>query len=189
MVPPLRVLEATAPIGDRAGEGAAGVAEQLGLDQVVGNRRAVDIDERRGAPPRMGVQRPGDHFLAGAVLAEDQHPAVGRRRQQHLLAQVLHRRTVTDERVAAIDLGAQIAVLGLERPLAQGVAHDQHRLVERQRLLHEVEGAELDRPHRRLDVAVAGDDHDLGVDAPLAQPLQRLRPSIPGIHTSSSTTS
>jgi hypothetical protein len=32
--------------------------------------------------------------------------------------------------------------------------------------------AELDRPHRRLDVAVAGDEHDLGIDLPFAQPGQ-----------------
>ena len=83
----------------------------------------------------------GHHFLAGAVLAEDEHPAVGRRGQQHLLAQVAHRRALADQRVPAIDLGAQVAVLGLERPLAHRVAHHQHRLLERHRLLDEVEGA------------------------------------------------
>ena len=116
-----------------------------------------------------------DQLLAGAVLAENQHAAVGRRRQRDLLAQVLHRRALAHHRVLllAIDLGAQHAVLGLEIALAQRVAHDQHGLLERQRLLDEVEGAHLDRAHRRLDVAVAGDDHDLRVDLPLAQPLQR----------------
>ena len=124
----------------------------------------------------MRVQRARHHLLAGAVLAEDEDPAVGRRRQQHLFAQVLHHRAVADQRVAAVDLGAQVAVLGLERPLPQRMTDDQHRLVERQRLLDEVEGAELDGPHRRLDVAVAGDDDDLGVDAALAQALQGLEP-------------
>ena len=170
------MLEAAAAIGDGAGEGAAGMAEQLRLDQLLGNRRAVDVDERPAAAARMGVQRARHHLLAGAVLAEDEDPAVGRCRQQHLLAQVLHHRAVADQGVAAVDLGAQVAVLGLERPLAHGVADDQHRLVERQRLLDEVEGAELDGAHRRLDVAVARDDDDLGVDPPLAQPLQGLEP-------------
>ena len=73
----------------------------------------------------------------------------------------------------AIDLRAQRPVLGLEAPLAQRVADDEHRLLERQRLLDEVEGAHLDRADRRLDVAVAGDDHDLRIDLPLAQPRER----------------
>ena len=70
-------------------------------------------------------------------------------------------------------LRAQRAVLGLEPPLPDGVADDQHGLLERQRLLDEVERAQLDRAHRRLDVAVAGDHHDRRVDLPLAQPRQR----------------
>ena len=72
-----------------------------------------------------------------------------------------------------IDARAQRAVLGLEPALVQRVADDEHRLLERQRLLDEVEGAHLDRADRRLDVAVAGDQHDLRVDLPLAQPRQR----------------
>ena len=39
-------LELAAPVGDRAGERAAHVAEQLALDQLLGDRRAVDLDER-----------------------------------------------------------------------------------------------------------------------------------------------
>ena len=121
------------------------------------------------------MNRARDQLLAGAVLAEDQHAAVGRRRQRHLLAQVIHRRALAHHRVLllAIDLGAQHAVLGFEIALAQRVADHQHRLLERQRLLDEVERAHLDRAHRGLDVAVAGNDHDLRIDLPLAQPLQR----------------
>ena len=46
-------------------------------------------------------------------------------------------------------------------------------LSERERLLDEIERAHLDGAHRRLDVAVAGNQHDLRVDLPLAQPRQR----------------
>ena len=38
-------LELAAPIGDRAGERAAHVAEQLAFDQLLGNRGAVHFDE------------------------------------------------------------------------------------------------------------------------------------------------
>ena len=140
-----------------------------------GNRRAVHFDERAALAPAGVMNRARHQFLAGAVLAENQHAAVGRRRQRHLLAQVVHRRALAHHRVLLlpIDLGAQHAILGFEIALAQRVAHHQHRLLERQRLLDEVEGAHLDRAHRRLDVAVAGNDHDLRIDLPLAQALQR----------------
>ena len=95
--------------------------------------------------------------------------------ERHLLAQVGHRRALADHDrlLLAIDLGAQDAVLRFEIALAQGVAHHQHRLFERQRLLDEIERAHLDGADRRLDVAVAGNDHDLRIDLPFAQPLQR----------------
>ena len=40
-------LELAAPVGHRAGERAAHVAEELALDQLLGNGRAVHLDERR----------------------------------------------------------------------------------------------------------------------------------------------
>ena len=122
-----------------------------------------------GVPAAQRVHRARDQLLAGAVLAEDEHAAVGRRRHRDLLAQLRHRHALADHRQAAVDAGAQVAVLGLEMPLAQGVADDQHRLLERQRLFDEVERAHLDRAHGRLDVAVPRDEHHLRVDLPLAQ--------------------
>ena len=126
-----------------------------------------------GAPAAERVDRARDQLLAGAVLAVDQHAAVGRRGHRDLLAQLPHRVALADHRLRAIDARAQRAVLRLEPALPQRVADDEHGLLERQRLLDEVERAHLDRAHRRLDVAVAGDQHDLRVDLPLAQPRQR----------------
>ena len=54
------------------GEGAALVAEQLGLEERLRNGRAVDVDER---PPGAGagpVDRPGQEPLAGPGLPADQ---------------------------------------------------------------------------------------------------------------------
>ena len=50
-------LEHAAPLGHRAGERAALVAEQLALDQLLGNRRAVDLDERAVPPAAARVDR------------------------------------------------------------------------------------------------------------------------------------
>ena len=95
------------------------------------------------------------------------------RRHFDLLAQPPHDEALADHHVLAIDARPERPVLGLEIALPQRVAHDQHGLFEGQRLLDEVERAHLDGAHGRLDVAVAGDHHDLCIDAPLAQALQR----------------
>ena len=57
----------------RAGEGARLVAEQLRVDQLGGNRAAVDAAERAAAKRRVLVDRAGDDLLAGAGFAEQQH--------------------------------------------------------------------------------------------------------------------
>ena len=64
---------------DRAGERALLVAEQLALEQVLGDRRAIDGDELALAAARF-VNRAGEQFLAGAAGAEQHHRDVGRRR-------------------------------------------------------------------------------------------------------------
>ena len=72
------------------------------------------------------------------------------------------------------------AVFRLEVALPQRVADDEHRLLERQRLLDEVERAHLDRLDRRLDVAVPGDHHDLRIDFHLPQAAERRETVQPG---------
>ncbi len=53
----------------RAGERALLVAEELGLEQRLGNRGAVDGDERPVGAVARGMQRAREQFLAGAALA------------------------------------------------------------------------------------------------------------------------
>ena len=53
------------------------VTEQLGLEQGLGNRGAVHLDERHGALRAAVVDGAGDELLARAGLAEDQHRALG----------------------------------------------------------------------------------------------------------------
>ena len=82
-----RHLELAAAVGDGAGEGAARVAEQLGLDQLLGDGGAVHLDERGAVPVAERMNLPRDQLLARPVLAGNQHAAVGRRRHRDLLAQ------------------------------------------------------------------------------------------------------
>src|SRR5262245_2991396 len=56
----------------RVGEGPALVAEELGLEQGLGNGGAVDVDERAGAPRPSLVDRPGEQALARPGFAQDQ---------------------------------------------------------------------------------------------------------------------
>ena len=66
-------LEQPGAFGQRAGEGAARVAEELGLEQFVGERGAVDGAEPAMTPRPMLMQRPRDQLLAAAALPFDQH--------------------------------------------------------------------------------------------------------------------
>ena len=109
---------------------SSGIAAQLTSTNAAVRRRLSRVDRAR------------DELLAGAVLAVNQHAAIGGRGHRDLLAELAHRVALADHRQIAIDPGAQGAVLGFEPPLSQGVAHDQHGLVERQRLLDEVERAQ-----------------------------------------------
>ena len=76
----VRLFEHAGALGDGAGERAARVAEQLGLDQVVGQRRAVQRAERAVAARAAAMNRPRDQLLAAAALAVDQHRERRRRR-------------------------------------------------------------------------------------------------------------
>ena len=60
-------LEAALPPLDGAGERALLVAEELALEQRLGNRRAVDRHERHGRARAQLVDRLRDQLLAGAA--------------------------------------------------------------------------------------------------------------------------
>jgi hypothetical protein len=84
------------------------------FEQRAGQRAAVHADERLIPPRRVVVDRLGDHLLAGAGLAEQQHrrAAVGDLPDdgEHFV----HRGRVADdvlEAVAVADLGAELRVL------------------------------------------------------------------------------
>ena len=145
-----------------------------------GNGGAVHLDERPRPAPAHRVNVSRDQLLSGAVLAEDQHAAVGRRSRRHLLAQPHHDVAVADHQVLRVHLRSQREILGFETPLPERVPDDEHRLLEGERLFDEIERPHLDRPDCGLDVAVARDDHHLRVELALAHPRQRRQPVHPG---------
>ena len=74
-----RHLERARLLVGRAGEGALLVPEQLVLENLLGQRGAVEREERALGAIALVVQRARDELLAGAALAEDQHARGGRR--------------------------------------------------------------------------------------------------------------
>ena len=95
------------------------VAEQLRLDQAVGQRRAAHLDERLVGARRVVVNGVRDQLLAGARLAADQHGGVGRRHLRHLLVHLAHRPAGADdarEVVALLQLLPKVRVL-VDQPL------------------------------------------------------------------------
>ena len=169
------------------------VAEELGLDQRLGQRRGADLDERLLGARRVVVDRVRDHLLAGARLAADEHRGVGPRHLRHLLVDLLDRRAVADdvaERVALAQLVAQVLVL-FGQLVAVGLDHaaDLDRLrdhrrddaVELERALIVAIGLEgqddLDRARRAAaEDDRHGDERQLALIA--ARPLGRRRREV-----------
>src|SRR5262249_26837391 len=66
------LFESPDPVAIGAGEGPSDVAEQLALEQALGQRGAMDLDEGPAGSRARAVDRGGKQLLAGAALAPDQ---------------------------------------------------------------------------------------------------------------------
>jgi hypothetical protein len=165
------------PAAPRVGarEGPLLVAEQLRFDQLLGNGRAVHLDERALAPGRKCVDGPRHQLLAAAVLAVDEDAAVGGGGHRDLLAERPDHRAVPDELRALVQLFPQALVLALEPDVLEGARHGHQRLVEGERLLDEVVGAQSRGLDRGLDGGVARDHHDRHLGPHALDPGQRFQ--------------
>ena len=85
------------PIRGRSGEGALPVAEQLGLDHALLERRAEHGHERLGRARARVVDHARDDALARPGLAEEQHREAGGRHAAHQSLQLAHRGRAPDE--------------------------------------------------------------------------------------------
>src|SRR2546428_7506575 len=101
----VRVLELTESTSVGAGEGALLVAEQLGFEQAVRDRGAVDLDERTLTSLGRRVNRPGDEILAYAALAPEQNGCVGIGDALDHLFDLAHRQTAVEARSKIGEVG------------------------------------------------------------------------------------
>src|SRR6185295_3315957 len=128
------VLERPPPQAIGAGERAALMAEELALDQLLRQRRAVDRDQRRFRAVTAAMQFARDQFLARPALAHDQDTARNRRNPRDGVPERPHRSAVADERRVAIEARAERAQLGHQLPARDGVLDLLHDALDRLRL-------------------------------------------------------
>ena len=98
----VRAAEEPRAVGDRTGERAAHVTEELALDQVLRDRAAVHDHERAVRARAAPVDGARDQLLAGAALAGHQHRRVGVRDLVDQLRDRAHRGTAADDAVALV---------------------------------------------------------------------------------------
>ena len=95
-------FEHAGTLGHGPGKGAARVPEQLGLDQIVGERRAVQRAERPAAAWAPPMERPGHELLPAAALSFDQDGEGRRRCALHRLTNLHHRAADAEQLASAL---------------------------------------------------------------------------------------
>ena len=120
-----RGKEAVPPaIGAR--ERAFLVAEELGLEQALGHRRAVHRQEPPPAPGARPVDRLRDELLAGAALPQQQHRGVALGHRADLAHGLLHDPRAPQDAVQPLlplDLRAQPLVLATQPMVVERAPH------------------------------------------------------------------
>ncbi|MFT3776270.1 MAG: hypothetical protein QM820_63810 [Minicystis sp.] len=160
----------------RAGVGVVlDVAEQLGVEQALGEGGRVAGHERAATARREAVDGAGDQLLAGAALAGDEHVARGRCGEGDVVAEPPRGRALADVavRVGVAEGEGVVVAARAQRREARGPARDhEEQLVfqvdrvaradvglPREGAVHE-HGAGADRLHR--DPIARGPEDELG---------------------------
>ncbi len=155
------------------------MAEQFAFHHGLGQRTGVDGDEGPVAAAGQIVQGAGDHFLAGAGLAEDQHVGGDAGKRADLLAQALHGRRLTHQAagqlLAVIERHAQAAIVQYQAAQLQCAAHAVEQRLVGEGLFQKIVGAGAHRLHGQRHVAVACNQQYRQLGIALAQLLQQLQ--------------
>ena len=142
------------------------VAEELGLEQVLLQRRAVHLDEGARRAVRVVVNRPRDELLARARFAADEHGRIAARHLLHDAEHVLKRAARAHDAVEVIEvllLVAQVLHLVLEMAELDRLFDLELHFLDLERFLNEVERADLHRFHGRVDRPEGRHEDDRGV--------------------------
>ena len=148
-------LEEAALLLPGVGERAPLVAEELAFEQLLRQCRRGDVDERPGRPRAVVVNGLGREVLPGSGLAaqEQRRGGAGRDLAQQFL-HAGHRRRRPDDGVEAVVAplaAAERHHLAAQRQRFERLLSQHHDVVEIERLVDVVEGAELHRLDGVLD--------------------------------------
>ncbi|SPE33762.1 hypothetical protein SBA2_800020 [Acidobacteriia bacterium SbA2] len=150
--------------GFGVGERPAFVAEEFGFHQGFRDGRAVDGHKRLVGAHAVVMDRLGHQVLAGAALALNQHRGgFARRYLAHEVHELEHARRFAHHLVVTgtlADLLAQAVALGAQHRAVDGVGEGNLQFVEVQRLLDEIQGAQLDRSLDIIKLGIAGDHNN-----------------------------
>jgi len=154
------------PLG--AGEAAAVVAEHLALDEIRGDRAAVDREERAAPAQAQIVDRLCGQLLAGAGFAGQQHRGLGARDAADRVVDGLHRRRAAEHATEAaepLQLGTQLRDFFMQRGRARHAREDAVQPLHVQRL-HEIVGRTAPQGvDRGFEARMTGGQHHLAVRA------------------------
>ena len=170
-------LEQALLVGDRAGERATHVAEEVRLQKVGRERPGVDRHEGARRPRRQPVEGLRDELLARAALAGDEDCRARRRGLADRLENALHRRGAADDLLQArrsAEPGLEGAVLGHELLFLERLLDDVHDLFVPEGLGQVVKRALAHRGDRAFHGGVRG-HHD---DGHLGMPRLHLREDL-----------
>ena len=161
----------------RAREGASLVAEELRLEELAREPRAVEVDESLFAPGAVRVDPPREDPLPRSGLAEDEDGAVPLEHEARPLVEPPHLRARPDERVEEAGLRPRDDLLPLAQALLlqEPLDEDEERL-RLDRLRQELLGAVLDGADGEVDRAVRRQDDErrlLGELLDLRQDVER----------------
>jgi hypothetical protein len=177
----VRLDEQAASCAVGAGERALGVSEELALEERLGDRAAVDRDERLVATRRLGVDGARQHLLAGSALAHDEHRRLEGRSALHHLEEVDHRGGGRDDRPVshrALDVALQQCGAAAQALALVGLAKGEQGLGRLEGLRQVVVGAPLHCLDRELLGAV-GRHHDEGA---FGEPPREQRQELHSVH-------
>src|SRR3569832_15859 len=156
------LLEQALAVAGGAGERALDMAEQLRVQQVLGQGAAVDGHEGAIAAVADAMEGARQDFLAGAGFPGDEHRQLPVPDAFHDLQDAGHARTAGNdvaEPVAAQQLAPQPGDFLAQRTAFQHLADAQSQLVRVDRLGQVVVGAQAHGLHRGFDGSVGG-HHD-----------------------------
>ena len=167
---------------DGAGKGAFFVAEQSRLDQSLGKRGAVELDERLVATVALVMDGAGKQLLAGARLTLQQYRGPGGSGHGDRLQDPTDRRRVADDLsfVPELhDLFAERLVLAPQAYEFQRLIHGQLELLRTDRLGDVVDGPGFDAGHRMFDAGMSGQHDQRDVISLTREQLDELQPGQP----------